>query len=394
MCCEKEVDVGPGFNKAARYALLQQIAPQYQDAPPPQKKRVLEGFLVATGYARRYVIWLLNHAEEVLQMDEAPHHRYGPEVEQALVLAWQTLSRICAKRLIPFLPTLLASLEEHWYVQLSEESRLRLLSMSAATADRLLRPHRYTPPRGRSTTKAGPLLKQQDLRAIAKALDPVRLFHQVERLQQALFRCEMSDCAPGHQPPKAALVLFQLDEVTTGRFPCEAGGLDEDGLPQGDQQEPPTCVPLLNWRHTRNDPFVEQWEQICPWVQANPTRSSGAIFGELQSQFPGRYQPGHLRTLQRGIRKIRAHQLATRKEPRRHEVLHADAPTLAEHLQAKLPLAEVHPCALHSTSPRPNFLSAGETSADSTHISPLAIVERAMAYSAMATRSVVPASTP
>src|SRR5215831_19138402 len=116
MCCEKEVDVGGRFNKAARHVLLQQIAPQYRDAPPPQKKRVLEGFLAATGYARRYAIWLLNHAEEVFQTDAGPHHRYGPEVEQVLVLAWKTLNRICAKRLIPFLPTLPDSLEEHGYV--------------------------------------------------------------------------------------------------------------------------------------------------------------------------------------------------------------------------------------------------------------------------------------
>jgi hypothetical protein len=39
------------------------------------------------------------------------------------------------------------------------EDRSQLLSMSAATADRLLQAHRYTHPHGLSTTKAGPLLK-------------------------------------------------------------------------------------------------------------------------------------------------------------------------------------------------------------------------------------------
>jgi len=41
------------------------------------------------------------------------------------------------------------------------EHRSQLLSMSAATADRLLQAHRYTHPRGLSITKAGPLLKEQ-----------------------------------------------------------------------------------------------------------------------------------------------------------------------------------------------------------------------------------------
>src|SRR2546422_3582947 len=39
-------------------------------------------------------------------------HKYGPEVQHALFLAWHAANRICAKRLIPFLPTLLRS-EEH-----------------------------------------------------------------------------------------------------------------------------------------------------------------------------------------------------------------------------------------------------------------------------------------
>jgi hypothetical protein len=37
---------------------------------------------------------------------------------------------------------------------------------------------------------------------------------------------------------------------------------------------------------------------------ANPERSSGGIFRELQRLSPGRYQPLHIRTLQRGMRKI------------------------------------------------------------------------------------------
>ncbi len=41
------------------------------------------------------------------------------------------------------------------------------------------------------------------------------------------------------------------------------------------------------------------------WLLANPERSSGDIFRELQRLSPGRYQPLHIRTLQRGMRKIR-----------------------------------------------------------------------------------------
>ena len=48
-------------------------------------------------------------------------------------------------------------------------------------------------------------------------------------------------------------------------------------------------------------------EQIFSWLQANPERSSGDIFRELQRRSPGRYQSLQIRTLQRGMRKIRAY---------------------------------------------------------------------------------------
>ena len=54
---------------------------------------------------------------------------------------------------------------------------------------------------------------------------------------------------------------------------------------------------------------------------ANPERSSGDIFRELQCLSPGRYQPLQIRTLQRGMRKIRAYLLETFEEQWQEEVI-------------------------------------------------------------------------
>jgi hypothetical protein len=54
---------------------------------------------------------------------------------------------------------------------------------------------------------------------------------------------------------------------------------------------------------------------------ANPERSSGDIFRELQRRSPGRYQPLQIRTLQRGMRKIRDHLLETVEEHWQEEVI-------------------------------------------------------------------------
>src|SRR5258708_3301336 len=144
----------------SRRELIQQVAPRYQAAPRAQKMQILNEFVTVTGYARKYAIQLLNHPGEAKPLSQRFHFpHYGPEVQQALVVAWNAANRICAKRLMPFLPTLLYSLQRHGHLHLSEKHRAQLLEMSAATADRFLRSQRTAQPRGLSTTKVGTLLK-------------------------------------------------------------------------------------------------------------------------------------------------------------------------------------------------------------------------------------------
>jgi hypothetical protein len=146
----------------AKRELLLQIAPRYREASSRLKEVILDEFVAATGYARKYAIRLLNHpADQKLTIARPRPPHYGPEVQHALHLAWTAANHICAKRLVPFLPTLVPSLERHGHVHLSEQCRADLLSMSPATADRILQPYRKQERHGLSTTKAGTLLKKQ-----------------------------------------------------------------------------------------------------------------------------------------------------------------------------------------------------------------------------------------
>jgi hypothetical protein len=79
---------------------------------------------------------------------------------------------------------------------------------------------------------------------------------------------------------------------------------------------------VLGWRRTHKDPFEGEWEQITAWLVANPERSSGDIFRELQRRSPGRSHPIQIRTLQRGMRKIRAYLLETVEYEWQEEVIH------------------------------------------------------------------------
>jgi hypothetical protein len=98
----------------ARCGVLQQMASQYRQASPAQKRTLLDEFVATTGSVRTYARWLLKHAEEVQQTHgRSPLRRYGPGVQHALFLVWHAANRICAKWLLPFLPTLLEALERH-----------------------------------------------------------------------------------------------------------------------------------------------------------------------------------------------------------------------------------------------------------------------------------------
>jgi hypothetical protein len=136
------------------------MVPRYCEASVSDKGALLDEIAAQTGYARRYAMWLLNHPK-LLQSHQRRRRQaqYGPEVQHALFLAWHAADRICSKRLMPFLPPLIEDLERYEHLRLSEAGRKQLLSMSAATADRLLANQRLQGLRGLSITKAGTSLK-------------------------------------------------------------------------------------------------------------------------------------------------------------------------------------------------------------------------------------------
>ena len=146
----------------ARRALLRSLAPRYQQASPAQKTLLLDLFVEWTGYTRKYAIALLNHGEhgqQTIQRRRLPQYR--PAVQQALFVAWKATHYVCAKRLLPFLPSLVALLQQRGHLCLTEEERRQLLNMSMSTAERFLRTQRKPRLHGLSATAPGPWCKAQ-----------------------------------------------------------------------------------------------------------------------------------------------------------------------------------------------------------------------------------------
>jgi hypothetical protein len=120
--------------------------------------------------------------------------------------------------------------------------------------------------------------------------------------------------------PSVPIRVFSVQDCTARTLPAPAPAFHSLYREQEWRKR------ALGWRRTHKDPFEGEWEQIISWLVANPERSSGDIFQELQRRSPGRYQPSQIRTLQRGMRKIRAHLLEAFEEQWRAEVIRGPSP--------------------------------------------------------------------
>ena len=197
----------------ARRELLARVACRYREADRAQKSLILDEFVAATGYARKYALRLLSKpvAPPTPRIQRPRPRAYGPAVQEALAAAWAAANFICAKRLVPFLPQLIDALERHGHLTLTDEVRGQLMAISPATVDRILRPLRQADnPRGRTTTKAGGLLKHQV---------PVRTFADWEEQRPGFMEADLvAHC--GTSPHGTFLNTLVLTDIATGWTEC------------------------------------------------------------------------------------------------------------------------------------------------------------------------------
>ena len=136
---------------------------EYARSSRTRKGAILDEFVAATGVKRKTAITLLRKPPPVKALPRGrPEKRYGVDVQAALELLWAVSGHMCSKRLVPGLPGLVAMMEAHKESLWNERTKEKLLKLSPATCDRLLRARRKSfCPVGRCMTKPGTLLKSQ-----------------------------------------------------------------------------------------------------------------------------------------------------------------------------------------------------------------------------------------
>ena len=159
---------------AARIELARSLRRRYQAASSRAKRRILDEFIAVSGYHPKYAIHLLNAAVTAVPARQ-PRARptiYDAAAKQALTVLWEASDRVCGKRLKPLLRLLVPALERHGHLKLDEVIRGKVLSMSAATIDRLLRTARSAT-RARKPRRVTPEIRRRiPVRTFADWNDP------------------------------------------------------------------------------------------------------------------------------------------------------------------------------------------------------------------------------
>jgi hypothetical protein len=145
-----------------RREYLEAIRNRYRKACRKEKSIILGEFCANCGYNRKYAIRLLRK-----KSSSAPNRKPGPafRYDKDLLLVplkriWFATDQMCSKKLKAAIPLWLPFYaEEHEALSLQVEQKL--LEMSPATIDRLLKPVRALYKKGRCSTKPGTLLKNQ-----------------------------------------------------------------------------------------------------------------------------------------------------------------------------------------------------------------------------------------
>jgi hypothetical protein len=196
---------------SARRELLTCVRQKYQAADWADKGRVLDGFVAAAGYERKYAIQLLNGDEPAaISTTRLTCQKYDDQVRQALIRIWHAANQICSKRLVPFLPQFIEAMERHGHLRLPSDVRAKLLTISAATVDRLLSPSRESGRRSVSTTRRGSLLKNKI---------QIRTFADWDDVTPGFFEADLvAHC--GGNTNGAFLNTLVLVDISTGWLEC------------------------------------------------------------------------------------------------------------------------------------------------------------------------------
>src|SRR5262245_24871989 len=123
----------------ARREVVSAVAERYRSVGRGEKGRILDELTAVTGWHGKHAVRTLRAKLRTQAGETVPRkQRYDAAIRDAVTALWEASDRMCGKRLKVMILALLPALERHGRLTLSGNERALLLSVSAATIDRML----------------------------------------------------------------------------------------------------------------------------------------------------------------------------------------------------------------------------------------------------------------
>lgn len=164
--------MGKKISSETRKELLDAMRRRYHESSKRDKARILDEFIALTGYHRKHGIRLLQRDgdSEIQPLPDVlvrTRRVYEEAVRETLTILWEASDRICGKRLKAILPELVDAMERYGHLSLDPEVKGRVLRISAATIDRLLKPIRNGAQSKRRRRRSAKVSKEVPVRTFA-----------------------------------------------------------------------------------------------------------------------------------------------------------------------------------------------------------------------------------
>ena len=207
---------------ATRQELKDAIRERYQGTSERRDRRqILAEFVRVTGYHRKHALRVLNHAS-TSAIRRQRERLYDEAVHQALTVLWEAADRICGKRLRELIPVLIEAMERHGHLRLDPVVRSRLLDVSAATIDRLLRPEREA--------TGGLRHRRWGMGSAVRQSVPVRTFADWGDPPPGYCECDLVEHCGGVKDGGNFVHTLTLTDIHSGWTECAALAVREQSL--------------------------------------------------------------------------------------------------------------------------------------------------------------------
>jgi hypothetical protein len=112
------------MSQRSKRELAKELHPRHLKSSKKEKTRMLDEFVITTGYSRKYANHLLRKGPSRKHKKKAGRKKKCQgEVIEVLEQVWEVCGRICSRRLPPFLPGIVEVLERVRELDLSGETK-------------------------------------------------------------------------------------------------------------------------------------------------------------------------------------------------------------------------------------------------------------------------------